>query len=249
MRLRISVALVALSATPLMSQTVSLADPGDIAREFFQAVAQERWRDAAGFVNLARIDSSRTWAMHYQRRPQRIRPVSVEDLMRRDTTLPRAVAEYQVAQMERMRADALNRGFSHEWANVRDTVELQALTTLDLGARWLEAQDARAGYRQDIRASNCVRPGVTEEMLLEGLVPRREVLGVIVRGDTAFAVHRGTAVAGQFTPMSEPRIATLIRRQGAWLIEADHTLIRTNVMFASMDCREDGSAAGRRRPN
>lgn len=170
----LGVVVVAFAANAgFAQQPATILDPADYMRAFFAAVTEERWIDAAAFVNLERLEQVRRSTMRFRRLPRAVPKMTPEEYMRLDSKMPRAVAEYQVAMMERVQAEAADEGFSFQFAGVRDTVELQRLTLLELGARWLQAQDQREELRRAYKRSGCAPKVPVEELLRAAWFPGR----------------------------------------------------------------------------
>ena len=78
--------------------------------------------------------------------------------MARDSTLPRAVAEWQLEQSRRSTGRPAFGDFSHQFAGVTSFRMLQSLTPTDAAARWLEAQDPNVRVRRLLSELRCATP-------------------------------------------------------------------------------------------
>jgi hypothetical protein len=156
-RLVVAVALAAAGAAPVHAQE----SPAQVAAAFFKAVAEERWRDAARQLDLAAFDRFRRERIAAARLPQPPhRQTTVEDLLRHDPDMPRAVAEYQIRKMTEARRHVFN-WVDHEFAGVADVDALAALSAEESAARWLQARDLRWQSRRAAereRARGCALP-------------------------------------------------------------------------------------------
>jgi hypothetical protein len=82
-----------------------------VSAAFLDAVTAQRWGDAASSLDLVRLDSSRKERVRAARfRPP---PMTVEQLLRTNPGMPRAVAAYEAKQMakERRSINYLRREF------------------------------------------------------------------------------------------------------------------------------------------
>lgn len=140
---------LSVSTTPAQSQ-----DPRAVVDEFLRLTKSERWLQAAALIDSATFAQSLRSRIRRANveRPQT--PITVEQMMARDSTMPRAVAEWYVAK-NREHAVQQPGDMSHEFFGVTSAQALQALTPLEAAARWLEARDPRAAMKRVIAASNC----------------------------------------------------------------------------------------------
>ena len=155
-RLPVVMALIAFCVSrPMSAQPANERAVRAVADSFFAAIARERWDSAAALLDLTgfepyfkdRVSSARSAL------PQR--EMTVEDMMANDSTMPRAVAEWQVAQIKKYHAIESFGDMSHEFAGVHTQHELFALTVSEAAARWLEAQDERTQMREARGRSGC----------------------------------------------------------------------------------------------
>jgi hypothetical protein len=264
--LLISVAAVATATQSVDAQKTAArqkaAKPAEVVRSFFDAVAHERWVEAAGFLEVDVLDHGRRQQLEFWRHPPPEHRVTLEELMKQDPEMPRAVAEYQLARMERLR-DRFDDQFSYEYANVHDTTTLAQMSPLETGARWLEARDERYQLRrareQDSRCQQVPLDAFTDST---NLLPRRVVLGALESGDTAFVLYRNRVVAG---PQGNiyvdvgfgPSVATLRRRNAIWRLLPNESLLRGGmggsgalsiVCGVVMDSTQVDSSRARKKP-
>ena len=168
--------------------------PEAVARAFFAAAAAARWREAAGYVDLARFDAMRRERVEGARRYSPLPVMTAAELRRHDPEMPQAVAEYTVRQMAEVRARSGDR-IAHEYADVPSADSLARLPAIEVAARWLEAQDLRYQVRRalaDERARGCTAhpdmPGLPAER-------PRAVLGAVVRDSAAYVLHEAAPEA------------------------------------------------------
>ena len=195
--------------------------PSATVQAYFDALAAEHWSVAASFLRVE--DFSRIRRDHIDMySPSRFRPRTAEDFLRRDSTMPPAVAEYQARRFNETAARAANLGeLEVVFAGVRDTALLRAMTLDQVAARWLEARDLRHQTRLMLRLDPTC-PQELDSATREALAPRVEVLGEVIRGDTSWVVLRSRSEhVGMALPGAAPddaRTATLVRRGDRWLI-------------------------------
>src|SRR5689334_18852559 len=96
----LSFAALALAPRAAAAQRTAADSAAAVADAFFRAVAAARWRDAARHVDLALFDSLRRERVGEMRAGLRTPPITPELLLQMDSTMPRAVAEWQAKKME-----------------------------------------------------------------------------------------------------------------------------------------------------
>jgi hypothetical protein len=242
-RLVVAVALAAAGAAPVHAQE----SPAQVAAAFFKAVAEERWRDAARQLDLAAFDRFRRERIAAARLPQPPhRQTTVEDLLRHDPDMPRAVAEYQIRKMTEAQRQVFN-WVDHEFAGVADVDSLAALSAEESAARWLQARDLRWQSRRAAereRARGCALPPEADSAMPS---PVHEVVATAVTDSaTAYVLYRD-AIRRRAEPDLDaavhsdgPSVMTLRRRGGRWQILPRegmlHGLVGV-VHVVSPDCR------------
>ena len=229
------VALLVLSAAGA-SRAVGQASPTEVAATFFKAVSEERWRDAARELDLAAFDRYRRERIAAARLPQpRPRPMTVDEYLRGNPDVPRAVAEYHVREMNEARFDP-DQWIIHEFADVNSLDSLAALPAEEAAVRWLQAQDLRWLVRlteDQQRKRGCfplaeTTPGMT--------APRHQVLGTVVADSTtAYVLHREATMrraepdVDAAVDADSPRVVTLRRRGNHWKL-----LARRGMLYGTM---------------
>ena len=202
---------------------------------FFAFAARERWDSAATMLDLVRFEAFFKGVVRNVRSAIPPRPVTVEDLMAQDSTMPRVVAEWQIA---RMKSDGSNPFFylSYEFSGVANQHDLFALTISTAAARWLEAQDGRTTMREAWRKQGCPLADLPDFP-----APKRTVVAIAVTGDSiAYVVHTDDRF-GQADPENlffGERVMRLHRVDGRRRIEPRRTLLQAeNVGFSvGFDC-------------
>jgi hypothetical protein len=216
------------SASSLAGQSTALrgSGPADVARSFFAALADQRFLEAAQLADLTALERRRQQALRFMRRPPQAPPrMTVEDWMKRDPDMPRVVAEYQIAQMEKsMQAAERNGPWDYDFARINDSTEFKNLSITELGARWLEARDER--YQMQSMSASFMPPGCTLEQLVAALPkPLRSVLGVVEVADTAWVLYRNSGADGRGDIMG-PSVLLMRRSEGVWRIRTNDFMFR-----------------------
>lgn len=240
--------VLTLSASNAVAQSSPNASPADIARQFFSAERDGRWLDAARLLDLKAVEVQRTRSVANARRVQPPFHLTVEQLLRHDPSMPRAVAEYQVKQSETVFRDY--NPLSDEYADVTTADSLAALPIDVAGARWLEARDPRWQIKKHPEPipAECAPPsdsGLTTMKIQMALAesaatlftpPPREVVAVTGAGpkvpgsvdSVSYVLFRdryqptrdSAARARMASPEMQmsPGVLTLIRTPGGWRV-------------------------------
>lgn len=202
---------------------------------FFADVTAERWDAAAGRLDLARFESFFKQELRSARSEVRLPNPTPEELMARDSTMPRAVAEWEVARMQASRANMPFGDYSHEFAGVTSQHELLALTVPDAAARWLAAGDQRTQLRESARRQGCPLGNLPQA----SPPAKHTVVGVLLTNDsTAFVVHTDDRVRESPASLMPTTRLLIVRRTGsAWRIAPQRDLLNpTNYAVVSVLC-------------
>jgi hypothetical protein len=257
-RLALPVLLLALAApcaVPAQTATAPRASspaagPAEVAREFFDALAAQRWRDAVAYVDTAafemvrRDELARDWQMRAaeQESPAARDPqMMVRAMMQSDPKMPREVAEYFVRQVRESRRHSHSL-IGMDFARVPTADSLERLPTTEAAARWLEAHDEMFQFRQERderRARGC--PELPSDAELDRPRPH-VVLGAVVLGDTAaYVLHRDpargaemAAAMGGWRPVT-PEVLPLRRVAGQWRVHAGAVAHEGRITIISGD--------------
>jgi hypothetical protein len=240
-RSRLVVALLILAPAALAGQIPpSVERPEAVVEAYYRAITDGRWLDAVRLADLKAFDESRKSTIESLRRPQPEPHFTVSQLLEAQPDMPRVVAEYQVKQV-----NAASHRFNlldYEYARIPNVDSLAAMPVEEAAARWLEAKDPRWQLTRalhDGRLNGCPIPPEEESSLRGALVPLPpRIIGAIIEDSLAYVVLEprqfdpssvGRAKADSSARRSEhpswigmpPRIATLHRGAGRWLIEMD----------------------------
>lgn len=205
-------ALALLATSPLPAQTT----PAEAANGFLNAWNARRWTEAARLLDLDQFETfRRDFAARAARGGADAPRMTVEDLRRRDPSMPREVAEYQVRMMEEQR-----RRFADptpwEFARVNSAAALTALSSVEAAARWIESRDPEWQVRMQFQQAGCAVPSDVGSIT----PPRRTLVGVLEpSGGVTYAVFRESqgddapAWAGGDLSVMELRL-----KSGRWLV-------------------------------
>jgi hypothetical protein len=235
MRFRI-LYLIGLAVAPAGAQAVAgPAAPRAVVDSFFAALATERWSVAANFLDLQVFARFLTDRVNAARSAVPMRPTTMEDLMAADSTLPRAVAEWQVARYRAASDRRPFNDFSHEFAGITSFRALEALTPLEGAARWLEANDPSNRLRRSLTAMNC--PGLVLDSLKKWIPYALRTVGTAQLNDsTAYVLAtREFADSGMYAPT--PSTLLLRRRREGWQISPTFSMLTgDHVVMVEPQC-------------
>jgi hypothetical protein len=225
-------------ATTLMLATLLLAAsahaqtpapaPEAALHAFLAAVAQARWSDAAERIDLDAYDRWRAEQLRMARLPRRPWRVTAEELMRADTLMPRAVAEYQALRANERRDDDDRPHVLRMHADVPTLDSLERLPVRAAAARWLRAKDRRWIAEEAIahaRRRGCTLDTASARIFREQVLPDTHVvIGSFVRDSLAFVVTQellrdpGEFGRDQDDRALPPRVVRMRRDRGRWVL-------------------------------
>jgi hypothetical protein len=234
----LTVALV--SVAPVLQAQVNLEaqDPEGAFLAFFRAFAQQRWEDAVALLDVADLDQYRRQLVTSARLQPPVPQLTVEDLLRQDPDMPRAVAEYQLERMKRERASS-GSYLSFEFAGVRDPAQLDSLPIADLAARWLRAQHPTTRLKDQLLQKGCRIPPDLDSQVDS---PSVAIVGSAEQQDgTAFVLFADTSLTRHDSGFhgASPQIAHLKRTPSGWRVVARYDLIHpVNTFLHLATCPE-----------
>ncbi len=213
-----------------------------VVTRFFRATAEERWHDAVRYLDLDAIAEIRRQAVQNAKLAPSTPPMTPERLMQMDSTMPRAVAEYQVERMRRATSERTPWPLS-QFGDIRDVSVLEAMSPAAAATEWLKAVDPRTLYHKAFAGSDC--PPMSVGMARE-LAKPNAVFSIAQRDSLAYVVY-----AAAFPPLgpsaTDPLVAVLRQREGRWVFVPRTDLFkRMNTNFGGVSC--SGPGAGRRPP-
>ena len=247
------IVLLALALSGSGAQQPANRNAADAARatvdSFFADIDAERWSAAAQRLDL------RDFAPYLRRTIVAARgqlpspPPTVAELMAQDSTLPRAVAEWQIEQGRRVQRETRFHDFSDQFAGVTTFAALASLSVPDAAARWLEARDFRTRMRAYYQRQPCADSALTAARLQATRsvsTERQTILAFALRDDsTAYVIHASSQVddrrrnAGM--DAMPPAVMTLRREGSRWLIVPHEGFLqaRSGGLYAvSISCGE-----------
>lgn len=227
--------------------------PRDVAASFFAAVAEARWRDAARLLDLRAFDRYRRELIASMRLPVPERTITVEEILRHQPDMPRAVAEYQVSKAQEAQRDVSAMMLSHDYAGVTSVDSLAAMSAEEAAARWVQARDdrwmSRRALEAAVRRGHCP-PGLTTDRP-EAVAPQ-EIVGTVITDSVAYVLHvdprfRSTRPDADLHGPG-PSVLQLRPVAGRWRIVPRQDVLRARgAVFVSADCMPVDSTTGRRR--
>ena len=217
------VTLAAPAHRPLTAQTPAERAVRAVVDSFFADVTAERWDAAAARLDLARFEPFFNQQLRSARSEVRVPVPTPEELMAHDSTMPRAVAEWEVARMKASRANVAFGDYSHEFAGITSQHDLLTLTVPDAAARWLAAGDERTQLRESARRQGCPLGNFPQA----SPPAKHTVLGVLIANDsTAYVVHTDDRFRGSPASLMPTTRLLIARRTGsAWRIAAQRDLL------------------------
>jgi hypothetical protein len=212
-----------LAGADLAAAQAGAATPDAAARSFFAALESGRWMDAARMVHpdaLTRFREDKLTSVRSALDPASRCDLTVDELLRHDPKMPRAVAEYQVQQASQNTRTHLR--YELETAGVASLEEFERLGPEEAFARFLAANDER---RQLQRALQGRADSVTGA-LISRMAPRtvRTLIGSVPAAqdaETAYAVYSVSHGGGRMGLGGHGRVSVVaLRRDGAaWKLD------------------------------
>lgn len=228
-------AIALFTASTSAAQESTEAAVRAVVDSFFADVAVERWDAAAALLDMSRFEPFFKQRLREVRSSIRVPDLTADELMARDSTMPRAVAEWQAEKVKESRSSMPFGDYSYEFAGITSQHELLTLSPTDAAARWLAAQDERTQMRESMRRAGCPLSAML------GALPRPNdrVLAIAFAGDSAaYVVHvddRLPSVPDQLMP--NERVMALRRTGATWRITPQRDLLHpANFGFASVEC-------------
>ena len=223
------------------------------------------WRSVAATCDPASLTAFKRQMLE-QFEPSRPRPtLTIEQLTRHDPELPRAVAEYQVAQFETM-TDPREQ-LRDELPSVRDVAELKRLEPAEVFAAWLEGRSPKRMIERLVRQGRFPAASASaHEQLLPAL--NYDPIGVVHDGErVAHVLYRHTslvsddweegdaarwlaslsaeeqALAKDLANRQHPSVTTCRRQpDGTWRLIADYGFLTLGSIGLSLDGEVSDSA-------
>jgi hypothetical protein len=213
------------------AQSRSEAAVRAVVDSFFAAVGREQWDSAARFFDLPRFEPILKTAIGSARSALPQPPATPEEMIASDSTMPRAVAEWEAARSNRFRAQRQFDDYSSQFAGVSTQHMLFSLTVTDAAARWIAARDRRVQMREEWRRMGC---GIATLPTVPS-VTRPVILGIAFHDDsTALVIHADDQFRGM-GDMHDERVVPVRRTPAGWRIEPRDDLLSPSHMFFSVE--------------
>jgi hypothetical protein len=119
----------------------TFTDPLDLFRAAVSALNREDWPAVAALCDPVSLSAFRRRMIEQLAPTRPIRAITVEEYMRHSPDMPREVAEYSVAQIQR-HADP-ERRLKEELPDVTSVAELRSLDPITVFVKWLDARSFR----------------------------------------------------------------------------------------------------------
>ena len=203
---------------------------------FFAMVTREKWDSAAAMLDLARFEPYFKSVVRNMRSAIPPRAMTAEELMANDSTMPRAVAEWQIGRMKTEEGHDPFDYVTYEFGGLTSPRDLFTMTIPTAAARWLEGQDGRTMMRTAWRKQGC-----SLSDLPDFPAPKRRALAIAAIDDsTVYVVHTDDRF-GDIDPVNlfvGERVMRLHRIAGHWRIEPRRDLLNPgNTGFSvGFDC-------------
>jgi hypothetical protein len=226
-------------APSLRAQAINdTASPRAAVDAFLRAIDAEKWADAAMMLDLPVFERYLRQRVNAARVNLPFRDsTTAEELMAQDSTLPRAVAEWQAKQSNHFSSLVPFDDFSREFAGVTSFRALRTLNAAEAAARWLEAEDPMYQLRKSGEALNCALP-LADSLAIYLRRPRQTIGSATVDDTTAYVLLTDKVTRAGHDPFYEPRPSTLLvrRRGGKWLIVPTPMMLRGPDSVVGMSC-------------
>ncbi len=221
-------------ATRGQPQTATERSARAAADTFFALVTREKWDSASAMLDLAGFEPYLKGVVRNARSAIPQRPMTAEYLMSIDSTMPRAVAEWQIQRMKRSDAGDQFSFLSTQFAGVTSPSDLFALSAPAAAARWLEAQDERFQMREAWRRQGCPMSELPSFPAV-----KRVVRAVGIANDSTAYVVQTDDRFGESPPDNlsfGERVMEVRRVGGRWLIVPRADLLQPRNFGYGFDC-------------
>jgi hypothetical protein len=207
-----------LGARAVYAQAVLREDAPDVVmRQFLANLSNRRWAEAATALDLTALGAYRDSLLAWRRNFAPARDPTIDDILRAQPGLPRAVAEYQLSEARRFLVEQPQPAVP-EFPGVPSYDSLRTLPQLALGVSWLQGKDYREAMRRDLRRLSCPP---SADSLVQQLPLAVEVLGAVGNSDSlAYVVFADPQFARARTDFFSlgPLVAQLRHTEGGWRV-------------------------------
>ncbi len=137
--------LLAMTASPGYAQGPPPRRAAEqVVQRAFDAIEAMRWRDVAPLLHPNALRRFRATQLDHARSSERIRTSA-----HRDPEMPEAVAEWFEKQRQQREAES-GSTLELQFPGIKSAAELEALSSEEMLARWLQAQDPREAFRREL---------------------------------------------------------------------------------------------------
>jgi hypothetical protein len=204
-----------------------------VVDSFFAAVQREQWDSAATFIDLPRFEPFLKAQVSSARSALPVPPVTAEQFMASDSTMPRAVAEWEAARSNRFHTAYRFDDYSSQFAGVTSQHMLFSLTLPDAAARWIAARDERVILREMRRRAGCL----LGDLLAAPPMVTRSIVAIAFRDDSTALVIVTDDRFKDDSFIGGERIAPVHRTAAGWRIEPRDDLLNPRSMgFGLSEC-------------
>jgi hypothetical protein len=164
-----------------------MKDPIELFRAAVEGLEQEKWLDVAALCDPVSLRAFKhSFLSQFDLGPQ----VSwtVDELLRFSPDMPRAVAEYQIAQIQRQSDPAARLAWEFPLAGSID--ELRELESAEVFARWLEGKSPRGQILAAVRDGSISESAAAAHSAELGRLPPYQSVGAVQDGkDVAYVLY------------------------------------------------------------
>lgn len=227
------------------------SDPIEVFEATVRALQEEDWR---GVVDLC--DQESLAAMHrrivrpYERRDRS--ELTVETYLRHAPDMPREVAEYHVAQAQKMADEDFP--FASAFPGVESIGDIRGMGPRDFYAKWLESNSPRRQIARMVEQGRAPQEALSITARDLKNFYERTAIGYVLDGkDVAHVLYRQSPAEPTGDPLGEPlegspgetdaftskvgprlnpSVMTLTRQKdGGWALIADEALLGTGAIY------------------
>ncbi len=165
-----------------------MKDPIELFRAAVEGLEEEKWREVAALCDPVSLRAfKQSFLSQFELAPQ----VSwtVDELIRFSPDMPRAVAEYQIVQIQRQSDPAVR--LAWEFPLIGSIEDLRDLEPVEVFARWLEGKSPRGQILAAVRDGSISEDAAAAHGAELGRLPPYESVGAVKDGkDVAYVLYQ-----------------------------------------------------------
>lgn len=221
------------------ADTFTAGTPAAVASAYFAALEKKEWGLAVDLMDLGEFER---YLRDLINMPQIVmRPMTVEQYMKGDSTIPRAVAEWMVERSNTARKSQAEYEL-REFADVDSLAQLGRMTSYEAATRWLRARDPDYIISRAVGSSGCDTTAIVQ--MIRQISPKRRVYGAVETSPYgALAIYGPERPLGP-SPTWSGRPSLLELRRGAqgWKVYWSQMLGNEigAMGFGNMSCKKTG---------